>query len=123
MTSDESVTIHITAQPDIERNPEGTQYAARFRNLGLTAYGKDVETAQQALHELIDKCVRAYWSKGMLEEVLKQKNVRYEIVPTVSMPSAFAAGSGEILQRVAGNIEHWEEITGHATSERLSVVV
>ena len=54
-----------------------TSVAARFENLGLTAYGSDREEAESNLRRLFDQLINYYRNRGRLEQYLNRRGVEW----------------------------------------------
>ena len=134
MSSSEIVNIRVTCQCAFEYNPIRDIHAARVRSLGLTAYGTTQDEAVESLRGLLDRCLRAYQAKDMLDNVLNREGIKVERIhaPRVIMNAPHAGGvvaaeptlSHSTLEHVlAQAAENWRVTTGDTEPERISVVV
>ena len=64
--------------PSLEQHRADGIIAARFRPLGLTAYGNEPGEAITALRSLGERFIRAHRGNGTLERVLNRSGVRWQ---------------------------------------------
>lgn len=70
-------TVVVTTPLTLVRHMDREVVAARFRELGLTAYGRTEFEAVLALKRLFNKFVRSYRASGQIEARLNQVNVTW----------------------------------------------
>ena len=73
--TERQVVVHTICT--IERHREDNVFAARLRQLGLTAYGDTEEEAVAGCEKLLQRFVNAYQGNGKLEEVLNRSGVEW----------------------------------------------
>ncbi len=61
----------------IEEREDGRVFAARLRELGLTAYGHDTSEAKSNVKRLFNKLINEYRKLGLLEERLNGIGVEW----------------------------------------------
>ena len=69
--------VVVTVNLDLARHTERDFVAARFRELGLTAYGRTEADAILAVKKLFNKFIRSYRESGQLERRLEQAGVEW----------------------------------------------
>ena len=73
----ESHLVVVTAPLTVYVESDREVTAARFRVLGLTAYGKDREEAVSTLKRMFNKMIHAYRDRGQLEMQLTALGVEW----------------------------------------------
>ena len=69
--------VVVTTPLTLVRHRERELVAARFRELGLTAYGRTESEAVLALKRLFNKFVRSYRESGQIEARLDQVGAKW----------------------------------------------
>ena len=69
--------VVVSAKLSMERSTEHGISAARFRGLGLTAYGRTESEAVLEVKKLFNKFIHAYREVGHLEERLNQSGEKW----------------------------------------------
>ena len=70
-------TVVVLEKASVLSHSESNLFAARFENLGLTAYGQTESEAVLELKKLFNKFVRTYREAGQLECRLDQTGVEW----------------------------------------------
>lgn len=97
--------------------------AARFEQLGLTAYGNSKEEAVTSLKKMFNKFIHAYRSEGQLEQRLNQLGVEWcwaKDYPTESQPFE---DTNPGAARVGHSPSALEKMTSRKLSERADGVL
>lgn len=69
--------VVVLVTPEISRHQNGDLFAARFPELGLTAYGRTEEQAWEDLKVMYRAFIGELRRKGVLEERLNQVGVKW----------------------------------------------
>lgn len=74
-TTTEKVVVIV--KPDVYSHSDGSVFAARFRSLGLTAYGDSRKEALDSLHTMFRVFIDDLRSRGALEQRLDRLGVEW----------------------------------------------
>ena len=75
-SEEQKVVVHLTIA--VEHNISAQRYAARVRQLGLTAYGPREEDAMRHCKRMFAVFVEAHRKAGTLESVLDKSGLQWE---------------------------------------------
>ncbi len=109
--------VVVVVAPDFLYNEHTNTYAARIRQLGLTAYGNTDDAASDKIKRMFASMVNAHRLKGDIEEWLSSSNLEWHWLDEyngdikVEDVQASPPHTEQIVPNTTPQPTHWQQIS------------